>query len=813
MIDIQLSELDLSLEVADIGDLSVILDDHSTIGLQGPLVFGVDVEPTDFGYLDLDLIGFPYHGLSAYEVAVKNGFIGTEAEWLASLKGEPGDLSLEGRNGVILAQASASSAQGSANAAAGFRSQAFAYSNSAGIYAQASLESYTNAEAIKNETGEFAIAMTSIFQQSTAMIIGAEQLANATIQQRVLAETARSQAEAFRNQSATSRTNASESSASATDQATLAVNARNTANDRANAAILAESNASSYANDAQVEAQAANQSKIIATAARDEAQITAEGVIIDVARASAFADDAQAYSLVSRDERLSAEAAFNNATTASNQSNNYAQASLGHSQTAQGFANSAGSSSSAANQHRLDALAASNAADGQRAAAVIAKNEAVTAKQDAEGARATAIQQAGIAVSARNDAGVHASSAFQSRNEAAAYVDQAGSLYGAISSQYNAISSEITNARGTGSTLSAKFNSLIQAYTLLDQAQTSRTDNISAEITNARGGTSSISARFNSVIQAYTDLNSSVTGRTSSLEGRMGGAEGRLTTTENVALDALGKINITYGVSLNANGFITGYRASNNGTIGAFTIVGNEFRLVDPNGGQPFSPFTVIGNEATFNTNVRINGNLIVTGTISTPSLVNNIVTGVVIATNPNTVALNNNIPTRIHGQYINVEYATSPVDIIFNAWATFTHNAGGSFIAYVQLVRSRGDSGGDVLETVPIYGSGMANDTWQGPIPVMFVDRPNETGNWHYYVQIFTNVSNMSTQSVVARYCKLTELKNNPSASINSGTGSGAGTGSGVGTGGGGGEVDPGGGGGIGDPPSGGGGGFFDNG
>lgn len=31
-----------------------------------------------------------YRGLSAYEVAVKNGFDGTEKEWLASLKGKPG---------------------------------------------------------------------------------------------------------------------------------------------------------------------------------------------------------------------------------------------------------------------------------------------------------------------------------------------------------------------------------------------------------------------------------------------------------------------------------------------------------------------------------------------------------------------------------------------------------------------------------------------------------------------------------------------------------------------------------------------------
>ena len=38
-------------------------------------------------------------GLSAYEVAVKNGFEGTEQEWLASLKGEPGAQGPAGADG------------------------------------------------------------------------------------------------------------------------------------------------------------------------------------------------------------------------------------------------------------------------------------------------------------------------------------------------------------------------------------------------------------------------------------------------------------------------------------------------------------------------------------------------------------------------------------------------------------------------------------------------------------------------------------------------------------------------------------------
>ena len=40
-------------------------------------------------------------GLSAYEVAVKNGYIGSEAEWLASLKGETGEQGPQGPQGPV----------------------------------------------------------------------------------------------------------------------------------------------------------------------------------------------------------------------------------------------------------------------------------------------------------------------------------------------------------------------------------------------------------------------------------------------------------------------------------------------------------------------------------------------------------------------------------------------------------------------------------------------------------------------------------------------------------------------------------------
>ena len=48
----------------------------------------------------------PYY-LSAYAIAVKHGFVGTEAEWLESLKGEKGDPGITDADAVSLAPGSA----------------------------------------------------------------------------------------------------------------------------------------------------------------------------------------------------------------------------------------------------------------------------------------------------------------------------------------------------------------------------------------------------------------------------------------------------------------------------------------------------------------------------------------------------------------------------------------------------------------------------------------------------------------------------------------------------------------------------------
>ncbi len=236
-----------------------------------------------------------------------------------------------------------------------------------------------------------------------------------------------------------------------------------------------------------------------------------------------------------------------------------------------------------------------------------------------------------------------------------------------------------------------------------------------------------------------------------------------VSTTASLALaagvDAQGKVNAVAGFEVKSNGKIGGMRFANNGVVtkAVFDVDSAEFT-----------------------------GDLIVAGTIKNDQLELNALTGFDVAYNAGTITLANNTPTRIHGRWIDVKRAASPIDIIISAWATFRHDPGGSFVATVQLVRSRTLTGGEIIQSFTINGSGMANDTWQGPVPVMFVDQPGETGLWHYYVQIFFNVANMTVQSVSTRYARLTELKNNTVA-IDTGTGTGAGVGSGGGTGGGG--------------------------
>lgn len=93
------------------------------------------------------------------------------------------------------------------------------------------------------------------------------------------------------------------------------------------------------------------------------------------------------------------------------------------------------------------------------------------------------------------------------------------------------------------------------------------------------------------------------------------------TATVSTLSQSVNGLEARYGVVLDVNGHVTGFAQNNDGVTGSFTVVADQFSIVAPNGGTPVTPFQVSANE------VRINGNLIVNGTITSDTIADNAVT------------------------------------------------------------------------------------------------------------------------------------------------------------------------------------------
>ena len=111
----------------------------------------------------------------------------------------------------------------------------------------------------------------SASQASASETAAGQQAATAT-QERIDAQTARGQAEGFRNQSAASASTATGAASTATEQAGLAATARGEAQGFAGAALDYRNQASGFVTDAETAAAASSASSVTATASKDAAK-------------------------------------------------------------------------------------------------------------------------------------------------------------------------------------------------------------------------------------------------------------------------------------------------------------------------------------------------------------------------------------------------------------------------------------------------------------------------------------------------------------------------------------------------------------
>lgn len=134
--------------------------------------------------------------------------------------------------------------------------------------------------------------------------------------------------------------------------------------------------------------------------------------------------------------------------------------------------------------------------------------------------------------------------------------------------------------------------------------------NNSAAIVNEQNARTSADSALSSSI---TTLTTTVNGNTASISTLQSSVNG---------------LSAKYGVSLDVNGYVTGFVQNNNGTSGTFTILADKFSVVAPAGGSPVTPFTVTAD------GVQINGSLVVNGSITSNSLASGAVTASTVFSN-----------------------------------------------------------------------------------------------------------------------------------------------------------------------------------
>ncbi len=152
----------------------------------------------------------------------------------------------------------------------------------------------------------------------------------------------------------------------------------------------------------------------------------------------------------------------------------------------------------------------------------------------------------------------------------------------------------VTTAEGSITGQNARLNTV--EVDLAGKATATSVSTLASEITAARGGQADLSARFTQVGQTITDglAGKAEASTVSQLQTTVGGFSSSIQTIQSTTANLQGAVDAKLGVILNANGYISGYQLTNNGTSSTFGVQADKFIL--SNGGTGIVPFAVIGS-------------------------------------------------------------------------------------------------------------------------------------------------------------------------------------------------------------------------
>jgi len=251
---------------------------------------------------------------------------------------------------------------------------------------------------------------------------------------------------------------------------------------------------------------------------------------------------------------------------------------------------------------------------------------AITSERNARvsGDEAEANARNNLAATLRGETDTKVSAAIQTEQqaranaisaEATARTTLATTLRGEMAASIQTEATARTNADGVFTnlfTLLGAKNSAGNAFVLNED--TVKLANGTALGTRLSGIDTAIGANSSAIVNEQTARTNADSALSQSIQV-VSSQVGPLQSTVSTLSEAVNGVKARYGVSLDVNGYVTGFVQNNDGKTGSFVIVANRFAIVDPNGGNPTVPFEVS------NGNVYINGQRISPGSISADRL------------------------------------------------------------------------------------------------------------------------------------------------------------------------------------------------
>jgi len=172
----------------------------------------------------------------------------------------------------------------------------------------------------------------------------------------------------------------------------------------------------------------------------------------------------------------------------------------------------------------------------------------------------------------------------------------------------SALATTVTNLAATvtngDNTNAAAITQEATARANADSAVATTVTNLAATVTT---GDNINSAAISSEETARANADSALSSTVSSLTSTVNGVSASVTAEASARVAADNTLLAKYGVTLNSNGYITGFSQNNNGTTGSFKIIADEFKIINPNnasGQAGVEVFGVSGGYATIK-NIR----------------------------------------------------------------------------------------------------------------------------------------------------------------------------------------------------------------